>query len=344
MRTFRHSVLRASVCVFAVAVLTVSAVAGPKYSSPEEAERNGISAYNGGYYKLAIPALEYAAEHDLLVAQYFLARLYADNNTVHTDHAKAYILFENIANKYADADPDDESQAPYVSGALTALARYVRTGIKELNVEPNPAKAAEYLDHAALFFSDSDAQFELAKLYLKGDVESDIARGKHWLSRLAQDGHAGAQAFLADLLWRGKYVEQDKIRALLLSSVAVKNAPPQERVWIEDIYQNIYCGASSRVRKQVDGAMVADWDRRYGRKPRYEDRLGLGVLDPSPTRTCANGEPLPRRQSFDVIAEEDANDTTFDGSTGSQQRFLRGSTGVGGRLRNVGTPDTRRGQ
>ena len=104
----------------------------------------------------------------------------------------------------------------------------------------------EYLREAAQFFRDEDAQFELAKLYLRGDgIESDVPYAKHWLSVLSQKGHAGAQAFLADLLWRGKYMKADPVRALALISVAVANAPPYERVWIEDIYQNIYCGAGA---------------------------------------------------------------------------------------------------
>ena len=341
MRTSKQFRLHMLVGVFAaIAVGTASiAMARSQYTSPEEAERNGISAYNGGYYELAIPALEYAAEQKMFLAQYFLAQLYADNNSVHTDHSKAYLLFQKIANEHADADPDDDSRAPYVARALTALAQYVRTGLKEINVEPNAERAAEYLHHAALFFSHADAQFELAKLYLKGEgVPSDIARGKHWLSRLAQHGHAGAQAFLADLFWRGKYVSQDQVRALVLASVAVKNAPPQERVWIDDIYQNIYCGVSSGIRKQVDGSMVAEWDRRYGRAPRYQDRSGLGVLDASPVRTCADGEavPLERRQSFELADDEASDD--------ARPQFLHGSVGVkpalGGRLRSVGSPDT----
>ena len=90
---------------------------------------------------------------------------------------------------------------------------------------------------------------------------------------LSQKGHAGAQAFLADLLWRGKYMKTDPVRALALISVAVANAPAYERVWIEDIYQNIYCGAAQGIRKQATG-IVADWRTRYGRKPRFAGRHG----------------------------------------------------------------------
>ena len=108
---------------------------------------------------------------------------------------------------------------------------------------------------------------------------------------LSQKGHSGAQAFLADLLWRGKYMKADPVRALALISVAVANAPAYERVWIEDIYQNIYCGAAQGIRKQATG-IVADWRTRYGRKPDAQDHTGLGTLNMQATRTCGNGEPV----------------------------------------------------
>ena len=109
---------------------------------------------------------------------------------------------------------------------------------------------------------------------------------------LSQRGHAGAQAFLADLLWRGKYMPADPVRAFALITLAVTNASPYERVWIEDIYQNIYCGVAQSVRKQATG-LVADWRTRYTRKPDLRDRSGLGILNTQANRTCGNGEPVP---------------------------------------------------
>jgi len=301
MRTFEagRSVMTAMAVLLASATLTPGLVvdpahaAVPRFTSPQDALKQGISAFRGGYYEIAIPALEHAAENNIFLGQFFLARLYADNRSAHTDHAKAYMLFQQIANDHADADPDDMSKAPYVAHALTELADYVRLGLPEIGVKPNASRAASYLHHAAIFFNHEDAQFELAKLQLKGEgVPSDVARGKHWLAILAQKGHAGAQAFLADLYARGLYVKHDAVRALTLISVAVKNAPDEDRVWIEDTYQNIYCGASKGVRKQV-GGMVAEWDQRYGRRPQNSFGGGLGTLNIDAVRTCQNGDAVP---------------------------------------------------
>ena len=278
-----------------LAAAPVSAGAGSaKFRSAEEALQQGVGAYAGGYYEMAIPALEVAAAKNLFLARYYLARIYSDNQSAHTDHAKAYLLYQQIANDYADVDPDDDQRAPFVASSLVALSGYLKRGIGELGLRPNPERAAEYLHHAAIFFNDENAQFELAKLQLRGEgVPSDVARGKHWLSILSQKGHAGAQAFLADLYWRGMFMDKDQVRALALISVAVKNAPDAERVWIEDIYQNIYCGASQGVRKQV-GGMVAEWDSRYGRRPSSDPRDdGFDMLSARANRTCENGEIVP---------------------------------------------------
>jgi TPR repeat protein len=288
----RISRLLIGIAVMALAPALASAGTTP-FQSAREALKQGVSAYQGGYYEIAIPALEYAAAENQFMAAYYLARIYADNTSSYTDHAKAYALFERIVDENLDADPDDDPRAPFVGKALTALAGYVRTGLPEIGLKPDPERAVFYLNNASTTFNDEDAQFELAKLQLKGEgMATNIPLGRHWLSILSQNGHAGAQAFFADLLWRGKHVEADPPRALALISIAVVNAPPSERLWIEDIYQNIFCGAAEGTRRQATG-IVAQWGNRYGRKPTdNNDRSGLSQLATGPVRTCANGEPV----------------------------------------------------
>ncbi len=282
----------ASIAVLALFAASAAMAGTIKFSSPRDALKQGMSAYQGGYYEIAIPALEEAAAAKEFMAEYYLARIYSDNNGAHTDHAKAYMLFQRIADEYADADPDDDPHARYVGKALTALASYVRQGLPEIGLKANLDQAVFYLRNASTTFNDEDAQFEIAKLQLRGEgVEADEALGRHWLSVLSERGHAGAQAFLADLLWRGKYMQPDKPRALALIAIAVENAPVYERLWIEDIYQNIYCGSGEGIRKQATG-IVAEWGNRYGRKPETRDGSGLGLLTAAPERTCQNGEPV----------------------------------------------------
>ncbi len=329
MRISSAELVRSVLWSAAVALASVTALAETiTFESPREALKQGISAYNGGYYELAIPALEAAATTEEFMASFYLARIYSDNSGSRTDHAKAYELYQKIANEHADVDPQDDPRAPYVGKALTALAGYLLRGLPEIGLTANPEMAADYLYNASAQFNDDDAQFELAKLKLKGEgVDLDIQNAKHWLATLSKKGHAGAQAFFADLLWRGMHMPPEPARALALISIAVSNASSQDRLWIEDIYQNIYCGAGEGIRKQATG-MVAEWGNRYksSRKSEFRDRLGLSALSEGPVRTCQNGDPVNR---IDGRAAEPLDQYARDG-----RPFVRGTVSPG--LRDVG--------
>ena len=309
MRTSDRKLIAALACgvmVLAAQASLVLAAGGARpgqttFKSPEAAYEQGMGAWKSGFIEHAVPALEYAAQNDVFLARFYLARIYSDSSTPYTDHEAAYRLYEKIANEFADIDPDDDQRAPFVAKALTSLAVYLKDGIAAIGLKSDPVRAIEVLRHAAQFFNHEDAQFELAKLYLKGEgIAEDPRTAMHWLSVLAQRGHSGAQAFLADIYWRGRYsIPRDQLRAFALISVAVENAPDTERVWIEDIYQNIFCGASAGTRSQAQG-MVADWRRKYGRAVASHDRFSLGALAPRADRSCGNGErvgPLVRDSS-----------------------------------------------
>lgn len=301
MRIFRQ--LSISGLVAVAAASAAAAGGGVTFRSADDALRQGVSAFNGGYYELAIPALETLSETDPVLGRFYLARIYADNEAAYTDHGKAYVLYRGLADELANVDADDETVAPIAAASLTALSGYLRRGLPEAKLQSNVEAADRALHRAALFFNDEDAQFELAKVLLRGegpdlamgepvDASSKIENGRHWLSRLSRKGHAGAQAWLADLMWSGKFVPKDQPTALNLIDVAMANAPPHERVWIADIYQNIFCNAGEGVRQQATGR-VAEWRNRYGRPlVKRNDKDGLDDLAMEPVRTCENGEAV----------------------------------------------------
>lgn len=290
-----------------------------KFVSPEAALDQGLNAYRAGYYQIAMQALSYAAEHKLFLGRYHLARLLSDNQSAITDHARAYEFFRQITEEHAaKIDVDDDERAPYVGKALTYVARYIYRGLPEIGLQPNPARAAEFLQEAATFFREPDGQYELAKLYLVGDgVEQDRRKAVHWLAALSQDGHVSAQAFFADLLWAGKVVQRDEKRALALITLAVENAPAEDRVWIEEVYQRIFCGTAQSVRQQADG-LVASYRHSFA-PPRS------GAVDPanrtaselSLSRQCSDGEnirvparmpevePQQRKSSLPTVVPKD---------------------------------------
>jgi uncharacterized protein len=339
-----------------LALVTVLALGGTsyaagkaKFASPEAAVNHGLGALQSGETHLAIQAFEDAAAVDPenVPALYYLARIYADNSQSFTDHGKAYGLYMRIANAHTNIDPDDDDRAPFVAKAMTQLALYMRNGLANHGVKADVAQAAGVLRHAATFFNDEDAQFEYAKLQLRGEgVPEDKSQGLYWLSELSQKGHTGAQAFLADLYWRGLHVPKDPTRALLLITLATENAPTSDRVWLEDAYQNMFCGAGLGVRKQASGA-VADWRQKYSRPVQIErqDRSGLAAIQPHVMRTCSNGEAVgtPKRSS-ETAAQTSETTASLPGpsrlqggqSTGALQGQIMQGNSMGFGLRDAG--------
>lgn len=264
------------------------------FVSPEAALEQGINAYRGGYVEFAIPALRFAAGNGEFLAQYLLAAILSDNSGAYTDHGEAFRLLRQIVINNANVDPDDDPRAPYVSKALLSFGEYLNRGVPELKMAANPAMALRYIEHAAKFFGNRDAQFVLAKMLISGEAgRKDPALALHFLSTLVQGGHPGAQAFLADQYWRGSNVAKNETRALALAELAVKGAAPTDYLWIDEIYQNIYCGMNEPRRSEAR-PLVQRWGQffglgRSGRKA-GQDQAEIGFV---PTRTCEDGKPVP---------------------------------------------------
>ena len=169
----------------------------------------------------------------------------------------------------------------------------MRRGLPEYGLTADIEQAVDFYNKAATWFDEADAQFELAKLYLVGEgVPKDVKLGLYYLQKLTQQSHAPAQAFLADLHWQGKLLPREPNKALALIRLAVANAPRQERLWIEDIYQKVYCGTSSDVRSNADG-LVMRWQRAFGSQAAPEPAPQGGADgELKPARACHNGEPV----------------------------------------------------
>lgn len=109
------------------------------------------------------------------------------------------------------------------------------------------------------------------------------------LEAAAAQEHPGAQALLAQLLWRGDHISKDEPRALGLAIMALEKAAPEQRPWIADIHQGIFCAATPATR-QVANHIVAGWQgtraRRAGPVDHGEED-GLAMQ-----RACATGEVI----------------------------------------------------
>jgi TPR repeat protein len=259
MPMFSASTLGSALAAFII--LTPAAVAGgdnpPPYASATEAYRQGASAMKAGEVAAAVPALEYAAKRGVLGAQLKLARLYASGHDVPKDDAKAFYYFQRIANAYADI-PSSSPIAKYVGESFVALGRYYVDGIPAVSLAPDPAYAAGLFRHAGAYFGNAEAQYRLGRLYLTGTgVEKSPTIAANWLAMAARKQHAGAQAILGELLWRGEVVSHKEARGLALLTLANENSASggADAEWIGQLYQQAFAHADNATRKQAEALL-----------------------------------------------------------------------------------------
>ncbi|HZP09200.1 tetratricopeptide repeat protein [Methyloceanibacter sp.] len=269
--------LGAAAALLILGPVAVGADDPPPYASATDAYRQGVSTIKAGKVAAALPALEYAAKHGVLGAEIKLAHIYAaGRDGVPEDDAKAYTYYRAIADQYADISPSNPV-APFVGEAFVALGQYHLDGIAAMPLPANPAYAADLFRHAASYFGNADAQYDLALLYLKGEgVEKDVGLAVNWLAMAAKKQHVAAQATLGELLWRGTEVRQREARGLALITLAHENARAagKEPKWIADLYAEAFAKSDAATRKEASallpelgGGAVADAASAVAAKP-----------------------------------------------------------------------------
>jgi uncharacterized protein len=192
----------------------------------------------------SLSALQYAAEGGHPVAQWKLGRMYASGDGVAQDDVRAFDYFTRIVNAHAEDSPS-APQAPIVANAFVALGRYYLSGIPNSKVSADPARAREMLSYAASYFGNADAQYDLARLYLKSPDASrdDFRYGARWLFLAAQKGQHQAQALLGQMLYNGDKLPKQAARGLMWLTLARDGAGPDE-TWIKECYNRAFAKAS----------------------------------------------------------------------------------------------------
>lgn len=225
------------------------------YASATEAYRQGNEALKDSRLEIALPALEYAAKHDVLGAQLKLARLYTSGREVPKDDAKAFYYYRQIASQQAEINPSNPV-AKYVGEAFVSLGQYYLDGIKAMPLGSDPAYAASLLRHAASYFGNAEAQYLLASLYLEGKgVEKNPTLAINWLAISAKKQHAASQAILGELLWRGEEVPINRARGLALLMLAQENAKGVDQAWITELCEQTFTGADNAVRVKAEALL-----------------------------------------------------------------------------------------
>jgi len=233
---------------------TADAVSSGVFSSATAAYREGMSAVQSGAVEEGLPALRFAATRGVLGAQLRLAEIYSRGGPVPKDDAQAFTYYRQIADTYAEIPPQNPV-AKYVANAFVALGRYQIAGLPEIGLKADPKRAAGLYGHAASYFGDAQAQYELAQLYLSGiGVKRNLRLGANWLAMAARKQHPESQAMLGEMLWRTEDGSSRQVRGLALIALAHHNATTlgNEPAWIKDLYAEAFSDIDDETRQAVE--------------------------------------------------------------------------------------------
>jgi TPR repeat protein len=204
-----------------------------------------------------VASLVDAAEKGHSLAQWKLGRMYADGDGVQQDKFRAFEYFQRYADKHADDGPD-MPQSRLVANAYVALGRYYLDGIPNSPVKPSPERAREMFTYAASYFADSDAQYQLGRLYFDGmGIPRDARQAVRWLSLAANKGQYEAQALLGHILFNGEYGPRQRPTGLMWLTLA-RDGSAGKQPWITEYHDTAFKQASDGERARALN-MIERW-------------------------------------------------------------------------------------
>ena len=109
--------------------------------------------------------------------------------------------------------------------------------------------------HAASYFGDPEAQYQVGRMYLEGaGTPKDAVQASRWLRLAADMGQRNAQALLGAMLFKGKDVSRQAAMGLFWLTVAkdavAKEGGGSDDKWITDTYSSgIRPGDRGRARR-----------------------------------------------------------------------------------------------
>ena len=227
----------------------------PLFKNPSQAFRQGMDGYRSGNFKTSVEAFEYAAANGNPLARWKLGRMYAVGDGVPQDDDKAFRYFSQIVGNY-DEDDGDRRDLSVVSSAFVAVGVYSLNGLPKSGVKPDPERALEMFQYAALNFGNADAQYNLARLYLDGAdgiLAKDTRQAVRWLALAADKGHMQAQALLGHMLFNGfDGMPPQRAKGLMWLTMARDAAAlgkDGKDAWIVDLYAEVAAAASASDRQ-----------------------------------------------------------------------------------------------
>jgi TPR repeat protein len=242
------------------------AAAAPQPMAPIDALRSGAQMIREGRVDQGVLALQYAAERGLPSAIWKLGRIYADGDGVPKDQRRSFEYFRSLTRTHA-YDPPGTPHARFVANAFVALGFFYLHGIPNSDVKADPVVAHGMFRHAASYFGDPDAQYQVGRMYLQGTgTAKDPVQAARWL-RLASDaGQRNAQALLGSMLFRGTEVSRQAALGLFWLTVAkdaaAKEGGGSDDRWITETYTSAFAQATEDERAMALGYLEGWMQRR----------------------------------------------------------------------------------
>ena len=233
------------------------------FANPMQALHQAMAGYRAGDVKSSVEAFKYAAANGNPLARWKLGRMYADGDGVPQDDLKAFQYFSQIIQNYDEEDASARDIS-IVSNAFVALGVYDLSGIVNTDVKPDPERALEMFQYAALNFGSADAQYNLARLYLDGapNIQKDVRQAARWMALAAEKNHKEAQALLGHMLFNGfEGVPHQRAKGLMWLTLAREMATDPKDAWIVDLY-NKAAASASEADRQVALLYVEDRHKR----------------------------------------------------------------------------------
>jgi TPR repeat protein len=181
--------------------------------------------------------------------------MHAKGDSVAQDQGKAFDIFMRIASSSSDVNPRSRD-ARYVADALVTLGHYYEAGI-DGRLETNPAVARQIYSHAAAYFGDAEAQYQLARMHQLGiGGERNFRQAARWYKLAARKGHAGAQAEFGLLLLKGEGMKRNSVKGLMWLSLARRQSVNNSNVM--ELHQEAFLSAPENDRATAM-AMADKW-------------------------------------------------------------------------------------
>lgn len=203
-------------------------------------------------------ALQGAADAGQPMALWRLGVMYENGEGVKKDQAQAFRYFSRIANEHANTPPRS-LEADIVAQSFLKIGQYYREGLPDAGIKADANRSIALVLHAASYFGDADAQYQVGQMYLSKDSsEHNVLQAARWLSLAARKGHLAAQATLGDLLFNGNGIEAQPVEGLMWLTIARDHAAgTPEQDWVDGLLSKAMSVATPQEREAAVKAAAA---------------------------------------------------------------------------------------